>query len=52
MATPWRDDIDVVGRLLMNICEIHERVIARGGSGLEGIRLVFDASERYTASLG
>jgi death-on-curing protein len=38
MATPYRDDADVIGRLLMRVYEIHERIIARGGGGLEGIR--------------
>jgi hypothetical protein len=38
MAEPDRDDADVIGRLLMRVYEIHERVIARGGGGLEGIR--------------
>jgi len=38
MAEPYRDDADVIGRLLVRVYEIHERVIARGGGGLEGIR--------------
>src|SRR5262249_44398095 len=38
MAEPDRDDADVIGRLLVRVYEIHERVIARGGGGLEGIR--------------
>jgi hypothetical protein len=33
MAEPDRDDVDVIERLLMRVYEIHERVIARGGSG-------------------
>lgn len=33
-----RDDADVIGRLLVRVYEIHERVIARGGGGLEGMR--------------
>ena len=32
------DAADVIGRLLVRVYEIHERVIARGGGGLEGIR--------------
>jgi hypothetical protein len=38
MAEPDRDDADVSGRLLIRVYEIHKRVIARGGGGLEGIR--------------
>ena len=33
-----RDAAEVIGRLLVRVYEIHERVIARGGGGLEGIR--------------
>jgi death-on-curing protein len=33
-----RDEADVIGRLLVRVYEIHERIIARGGGGLEGIR--------------
>lgn len=29
---------DVIGRLLVRVYEIHERVLAKGGGGLEGIR--------------
>jgi hypothetical protein len=38
MTQPCRDDADVIGRLLTRVYEIHERVIARGGDGLKGIR--------------
>ena len=38
MATPGRDDADVIGRLLVSVYEIHERIIVIGGGGLEGIR--------------
>jgi hypothetical protein len=46
MIEPDRDDADVIGRLLMRVYKIHERVIARGGGGLEGIR---DAALRHAA---
>ena len=55
MAEPDRDDADVIGRLLMRVYEIHERVIARGGSGLEGIRdaaLLHAAVARPFATFG
>jgi death-on-curing family protein len=32
------DAADVIGRLLVRVYEIHERVLARGGGGLEGMR--------------
>ena len=32
------DEADVIGRLLVRVYEIHERIIARGGGGLEGMR--------------
>jgi death-on-curing protein len=35
---PAEDYADVVGRLLVRVYEIHERVLAKGGGGLEGIR--------------
>ncbi|HBY96407.1 MAG TPA: type II toxin-antitoxin system death-on-curing family toxin [Chloroflexi bacterium] len=35
---PAKDDTDVVGRLLVRVYEIHERVLAKGGGGLGGIR--------------
>ena len=38
MAKPVGDAADVIGRLLVRVYEIHERVIARGGGGLEGMR--------------
>jgi death-on-curing family protein len=38
MAQPGADVADVIGRLLVRVYEIHERVITRGGGGLEGIR--------------
>lgn len=40
------DYADVVGRLLVRVYEIHERVLAKGGGGLEGIR---DASMLHAA---
>jgi death on curing protein len=55
MAEPDRDDADVIGRLLMRVYEIHERVIARGGGGLEGIRdaaLLHAAVARPFATFG
>jgi hypothetical protein len=55
MATPGRDDADVIGRLLVSVYEIHERVIARGGGGLEGIRdagLLHAAVARPFATFG
>ena len=38
MAQPVRDEAEVIGRLLVRVDEIHERIIARGGGGLEGMR--------------
>ena len=35
---PAEDYAEVVGRLLVRVYEIHERVLAKGGGGLEGIR--------------
>jgi len=35
---PAEDYTNVVGRLLVRVYEIHERVLAKGGGGLEGIR--------------
>jgi len=35
---PAEDYADVVARLLIRVYEIHERVLAKGGGGLEGIR--------------
>jgi death-on-curing protein len=32
------DYADVIGRLLIRVYEIHERVLTKGGGGLEGIR--------------
>ena len=55
MAEPDRDDADVIGRLLMRVYEIHERVIARGGGGLESIRdaaLLHAAVARPFATFG
>jgi len=55
MAEPCRDDADVIGRLLMRVYEIHERVIARGGGGLEGLRdatLLHAAVARPFATFG
>ena len=55
MQEPYRDDADVIGRLLMRVYEIHERVIAIGGGGLEGIRdcaLLHAAVARPFATFG
>jgi death-on-curing protein len=55
MATPGRDDADVIGRLLMSVYEIHERLIARGSGELEGIRdagLLHAAVARPFATFG
>src|SRR5438874_7301903 len=38
MAEPGKDDADVIGRLLVRVYEIHERVLARLGRALDGIR--------------
>jgi death-on-curing family protein len=38
MAAPYRDDAEVIGRLLVSVYEIHERLIDRGEGELEGIR--------------
>lgn len=40
------DTADIIGRLLVRVYEIHERIIARGGGGLEGIR---DAASLHAA---
>src|SRR5262245_62896249 len=55
MVEPDRDDADVIGRLLTRVYEIHERVIARGGGRLEGIRdtaLLHAAVSRPFATFG
>jgi len=55
MAQPVGDAADVIGRLLVRVYEIHERVIARGGGGLEGIRdagLLHAAVARPFATFG
>jgi death-on-curing protein len=55
MEEPGRDDADVIGRLLMRVYEIHARVIARGGGGLEGMRdaaLLHAAVSRPFATFG
>lgn len=55
MAQPVRDEADVIGRLLVRVYEIHERIIARGGGGLEGIRdatLLHAAVARPFATFG
>ncbi len=55
MAQPCRDDADIIGRLLIRVYEIHERVIATGGGGLEGIRdaaLLHAAVARPFATFG
>jgi len=37
-SSPSEDYADVIGRLLVRVYEIHQRVLAKGGGGLEGIR--------------
>jgi hypothetical protein len=49
------DEADVIGRLLVRVYEMHERIIARGGGGLEGIRdaaLLHAAVARPFATFG
>src|SRR5215471_10662083 len=49
------DAADIIGRLLVRVYEIHERVITRGGGGLEGIRdatLLHAAVARPFATFG
>lgn len=49
------DTADVIGRLLVRVYEIHERIIARGGGGLEGMRdaaLLHAAVARPFATFG
>ncbi len=49
------DAAEVIGRLLVRIYEIHERVITRGGGGLEGMRdatLLHAAVARPFATFG
>jgi death-on-curing family protein len=49
------DEADVIGRLLVRVYEIHERIIARGGGGLEGMRdaaLLHAAVARPFATFG
>jgi len=36
-GSPSEDYSDVIGRLLVRVYEIHKRVLAKGGGGLEGI---------------
>jgi death-on-curing protein len=36
-GSPPEDYADVIGRLLVRVYEIHQRVLAKGGGGLEGI---------------
>jgi len=55
MVPPGADVADVIGRLLVRVYEIHERVIIRGGGGLEGIRdagLLHAAVARPFATFG
>jgi death on curing protein len=55
MAQPGAEVADVIGRLLVRVYEIHERVISRGGGGLEGIRdagLLHAAVARPFATFG
>ena len=37
-GSPSEDYADVIGCLLVRVYEIHQRVLAKGGGGLEGIR--------------
>ncbi len=37
-GSPFEDYSDVIGCLLVRVYEIHQRVLAKGGGGLEGIR--------------
>ncbi len=55
MVKPVGDAAEVIGRLLVRIYEIHERVITRGGGGLEGMRdatLLHAAVARPFATFG
>ena len=36
-GSPSEDYADVIGCLLVRVYEIHQRVLAKGGGGLEGI---------------
>lgn len=50
-----RNDAAIIGRLLVRVYEIHERIIARGGGGLEGMRdatLLHAAVARPFATFG
>lgn len=38
MGQPAEDYADAIGRLLVRVYEIHERVLTKRGGGLEGIR--------------
>lgn len=38
MSQSVGDAAEVIGRLLVRVYEIHERIIAHGGGGLEGLR--------------
>jgi Ni,Fe-hydrogenase III large subunit len=42
---PVQDYADVIGRLLVRVYEIHERVLIKGGGGLEGIRFCVEVAE-------
>jgi death-on-curing protein len=55
MVTPYRDDAEVIGRLLMSVYEIHERLIDSSRGELEGIRdagLLHAAVARPFATFG
>lgn len=55
MAQPVGDEAEIIGRLLVRVYEIHERIIARGGGGLEGLRdgtLLHAAVARPFATFG
>jgi hypothetical protein len=47
MEKPVEDYADAIGRLLVRVYEIHERVLARGGGGLkdEIIRFCVEVAE-------
>ena len=50
-----RDEAEIIGRLLVRVYEIHKRIIARGGGGLEGMRdaaLLHAAVARPFATFG
>lgn len=63
-ARPQGEAADVIGRLLVRVYEIHARVLAKGGGGIEGIRdaamlhaavsrpfVTFEGAELYPSDL-